>query len=179
MLRSTAIAKQPSRFTIKLNLYLRYIKVGQFLHAMTLLALIIFVISLKNLKFTLVDFNFNQVLWLGLLLFGSSVAVISQMDAYGRFQNYKQIKDKFYQYGFNTKLIRPFMFSKCQRDAILVAAKDFNRATDVKLFFKSRGYKWYHILPDVCLKHPLIVFKKDFWSKILFTRYYKFQNYYW
>jgi len=140
---------------------------------------LIFITSFEKLD----DVNFvlssSTLIWYFLILFGVSVVIISQLDAYGRFQNYKQLKDKFYEYGFNTRLVRPFMFSKCQRDAVLVAAEDFDNVKELKAYFHESGYRWYHIVPDACLEYPLIVFYKEFWSKILFTKYYHLQNYDW
>lgn len=179
MLKTADLVDSPSYTEIRYSLFKRYLKVGRFLHIMTLIALMIFVVSIQNVRFSITSFDATNFLWLFLLLFGLSVAVISQLDAFGRFQNYKQLKDKFYEYGFNLKLLRPFMFSKCQRDAILIASEDFESKDKAKKYFNEKGYRWYHILPDVCVANPFVIFKMTFWNKILFTKYYEFQNYHW
>ena len=179
MLKTASLVDSPSRVEIKLKLFLRYLKVGRFLHIMTLISLTIFGWSFSYLEVSNSIFDLIHFLYLFLSLFGITVAIISQLDAFGRFQNYKQLKDKFYEYGFNLRLIRPFMFSKCQRDAILVASEDFDSKDKVKLYFYEKGYRWYHVLPDVFVDNPLLIFKMEFWNKILFTKYYEFQNYHW
>lgn len=108
-----------------------------------------------------------------------TVPIFAEFDAYGRYQNYKQIKDAIFEMGYDSRLIRPFMYSKCQRDAVLVAAQDLNHHKEVKAFFYAQGYRKYHILPDAFNRNPLVLFSLLFWKRILITAPYTSRNFYW
>ncbi|VAV86023.1 hypothetical protein MNBD_BACTEROID02-1146 [hydrothermal vent metagenome] len=180
MLKSEIIKIQPSAFIIKANIFIRFIKVGGILHLMTMMGIFLFWIGLQNSIFF---FENNQIkyalLWLFVCCYGFTLPFFAEFDAYGRYQNYKQIKDTLYKYGFDTRLVAPFMNSKCQRDAVIVAATDLNLKEEVKELFYTNGYRWYHVLPNAFLKNPFILFKKVFWERILFTKFYHLQNFYW
>ena len=68
---------------------------------------------------------------------------------------------------------------KVNRDSVLVAAEDLNYINKAEDFFYESGYRWYHILPDRFVKNPFVIFRKEFWYKILFTKKYQLQNFYW
>ena len=180
MIKSEINISTPSFFAIKGNQFIRFIKVGFSLHVIACLGVWLFISSVQELivyRDVIIDLRFY--VWLFFAWIGFVLPFFSEMDAYGRYQNYKLIKDKLYVLGFDGRLVRPFMYSNCQRFAILIAAIDLNYATEVKDYFLKNGYNWYHILPDTWLKKPLILFEKDFWKRILFTKYYKLQNFYW
>jgi len=178
--KSDIVNIQPSIFIIKVNKTLRFIKVGFILHVMALAGVFVFVIGLKK---SIYYFNFHDdyfgYLWLFVSIYGFTIPFFAEFDANGRYQNYKQIKDAFYKMGYDSRLIKPFMSSRCQRDAVIVAAADLNYKNEVKIFFYKKGYRWYHVLPEAFLKNPLVIFKKVFWTRILFTKFYKLQNFYW
>jgi hypothetical protein len=109
----------------------------------------------------------------------STMPIFAELDALGRYQNYKQIKDVLFKMKYDDRLLKPFIHSKCQRDAVLVAAKDLKVENKVKKFFFEKGYRFYHILPDAFMANPLVLFKKQFWIKILFTKHYELENFYW
>lgn len=100
ILKTANLVDCPSRVEIKFKLFLRHLKVGLFLHIMTLISLTIFGLSFSYLDVSNGIFDITHFLYLFLSLFGITVAIISQFDAFGRFQNYKQLKDKFYKYGW-------------------------------------------------------------------------------
>ena len=180
MVKSDNAILQPSVFTIKKNQFIRYVRVGIFLHLIAALGIWLFIESAQELlvyRISEIDYGFYIMLWLASL--GLVLPFFSEMDAYGRYQNYKIIKDKLYELGFDLRLVRPFMYSNCQRFAILIAAIDLKCSDEVKRYFLENGYSWYNVMPDRWLKDPLGLFKKDFWEKILFTKYYKLQNFYW
>ncbi len=180
MVKSEIKTYHPSFMIIKWNQLTRFLKIGSFLHFMALVGIFLFVFGIKKLLITPIDFSsLSFYFWSYIALFGLTIPFFSELDAHGRFQNYKQVKDKLYSLGYDNRLIKPFMHSKCQRIAILVAAKDLGYENQVKKYFYESGYRWYHILPDNSLKNPLILFKKSFWEKILFVKYYKLQNFYW
>lgn len=171
---------QPSVFIIKINKIIRFIKVGRILHIMAILGLIIFIIGFQNsIHYFNVHDNFTGYLWVSVAIYGFTIPFFAEFDANGRYQNYKQIKDAFHKMGYDSRLIKPFINSRCQRDAVVVAAADLDYKKEVNAFFYKKGYRWYHVLPDAFIKNPLVLFKKVFWTRILFTKFYKLQNFYW
>lgn len=180
MLKSEIETYYPSQVIIKWNQLIRFLKIGSFLHFMALVGIYLFVLGVQKLINNPIDLSsWTFYFWIYTSSFGLSLQLFSEFDARGRYQNYKQLKDKLYSLGYDDRLIKPFMYSKCQRIATLIAAKDLDCEEEVKKYFYVSGYRWYHILPDNSLKKPLILFKKAFWEKILFVKYYKLQNFYW
>lgn len=149
-----------------------YLRVGYFLHVVTLLELL----------FSYCLFYFSDVSsWLAtdnsviksitlIPLFG--LPLIAQLDIRSRYQNYKLVKDNLYTYGFQKRLVKPFIRSSCQRDAVKVAADELGMSHQCRDYLKSSGYKWHHLIPDIVLKKPSILFTKNFWSTTLFTKTY-------
>jgi hypothetical protein len=104
-----------------------------------------------------------------IVCFVCSLPVLSQLDARSRYQNYKQIKDQIYFYGFNTKIVRPTIKSRCQRDAALLAAKELGFGEQCRQFFRLNGYRWYHIFPDFLFQRPDFLLTKYFWTTTFFS----------
>jgi len=180
MLKSTVFYNQPSRVTIFYNKLLLYLRVGWMLHVACISGLIFFYDALQNtLHLAKEVIGLQFFLWTYLCSFWFVVIVVSIVDGYGRYQNYKQVKDLFYKYGFDKRLIRPFITSRCQRNAVLEAARSTNHKYKTITYFKSLGYKWYHIFPDAFVKNPLVLFTSIFWKRILVTKYYELQYFYW
>ncbi len=149
-----------------------YLKAGILLHIMTLIELI----TLASLS---IFYDPSQWLNEGNLLFKSlilivfiSLPIFAQLDARSRFQNYKLVKDYLWQYGFEPRIIKLFIRSRCQRDAVLTAASELGMQTQCKTFFKNQGYKWYHLFPDKIFSKPGFLFTKHFWSQTLFAKTY-------
>jgi hypothetical protein len=159
---------------------IRFIKVGSFLHFMTILSAILCFIAIGIcVEQFAAGGIFSGIAWMLLGLGLSTVPFFAEFDAMGRYQNYKQVKDAIQNRGFDHRLLKPFMHSKCQRDAVLVAAEDLGCKKEVSDFYYSQGYRWYHILPDAFLKNPFVLFHGLFWKRILFTRRYELENFYW
>ncbi len=161
MLKTYTTNYHPFKTLIFYNQFVKFINVGRFLHLMAFLGCIMFVLGLLNTVQAInTSFNFTDYLWVYIMIHGLSIPFFSELDAYGRYQNYKQIKDNLYVYGFDRRLIKPFMYSKCQRDAVLAASYDLNCQEQVKAFYYEKGYRWYHILPDAFVNKPLGLKKK-------------------
>lgn len=180
MLKFPSAIQKPTSRKVAYERALRYVKVGAFLHFMSILSLVILVSSAH------VAFEFFKeglfekfFLWGALGLWALTIPFFSQFDAYGRYQNYKQIKDALFERNFDTRLIKPFMYSKCQRDAVIIAGDDLGYGREIRDFFREQGYRWYHILPDAFVKNPLVLFYGLFWKRILFTKRYELKNFFW
>lgn len=180
MVKSPSLLSAPSGYLLFRNRMLRYLRVGYFLHGSALVALICCYFALES-GLVYENGEWMVISWertlLGAFLFTSPI--FAEMDAYGRFQNYKQVKDLMYTKGYDERILRLFSFSKCQRDAVIVASKDLGLEKEVNDFFFRMGYRWYHILPDIVVENLLVLLHPEFWKRILFTPYYKLQNFYW
>ncbi|MEN8186126.1 MAG: hypothetical protein ABFR05_03235 [Bacteroidota bacterium] len=180
MVKSPLTNTTPNNAIIKMHQFIQFLKVGYFLHISFIIGIFIFIFGLTNIIEITSSQSSGNILWYSLLTFaGGTIPFFAFFDALGRYQNYKQIKDKLFEFGYDVRLIKPFMHSKCQRDAVLVAANDLDYKKEVEKLFYKKGYRWYHIFPDAFVKNPLILFNKVFWQRILFTKYYQLQNFYW
>ncbi|OYU55241.1 MAG: hypothetical protein CFE25_09825 [Chitinophagaceae bacterium BSSC1] len=99
--------------------------------------------------------------------------IFPQCDARSRYQNYKQVKDHLFLYGYQNRIIKPFSHSRCQRDAVIAAAEELGFKTECKNYFKSQGYKWHHLMPDFLVNNPKFLFNKQFWLSTFFVKTYK------
>lgn len=160
---------------------LRYFQTGYLLHLITGLSVwMVFHWSEK----LFIAIKSHDGIW-QILLFGFltghflSLLFFSQLDARSRFCNYKMIKDKLYEYGFDVRLFRPFMYSRCQRDAIAVAAREMNYTTEWEKLNHEFGFKWYHLLPHLVIKQPEILITTGYWNKTLFVKSYQSKYFLW
>lgn len=160
---------------------IRYLQTGYLLHLMCISSMILFCLFGKAFINQL-----NSSVGIGKLILSGyatsyffSLIFFSQLDARSRFQNYKLVKDKFYEYGFDIRLLKPFMYSRCQRDAIHIAAKEFKFDRDWKELTRTSGFRWYHLLPTMIIRHPLILFTRSYWKKTLFVKAYYSKYFLW
>jgi hypothetical protein len=150
-----------------------YLEVGGWLH---MIALLSFFFSTGFFRWVLKDHDpadWPESLWLGFLfLHLVTLPLFAELDAYSRFQDYKLMKDLLYHYGFQTRIIRSFRFSRCQRMAAFYAARDLGYKYKITGYFKACGYRWYHILPDFLWSDPAYLVSGHFWTTTFFTRTY-------
>lgn len=157
-----------------------YFVIGRMLHLIFIFGLLLFFIA-GNLALQAFEQN-NYVLMAlygYLCAYGFSLLFFSQLDAKSRYQNYKFVKDKIYEYGLQQRIIRPFMYSRCQREAILIAAKSFGKGKECTKIFREMGFKWFHIIPRMLLKNPKFLFSKKYWSITLFASHYESKYFSW
>lgn len=159
---------------------LRYLQTGVLLHLMGGAGL--------GLFFVFVDMAYSAMqqqqiigalIYSYLTLFCFTLPFFSQFDARSRYQNYKILKDKLHVYGFDQRMIYPFVYSRCQRDAIKVAAADMHFLHEFKTCIFNMGFRWYHILPRMVVKNPKLLFAKMYWKKTLFVKSYKSKYFLW
>jgi hypothetical protein len=160
---------------------IRYSQTGFLLHLMAIFSIYMvyvfgkgFLILLKN----------DENLW-RLLLFGGAgtyfftLIFFSQLDARSRYQNYKMVKDKLYTYGFDRRLLKPFIYSRCQRDAIAVAVRELEFGREWKKLTYQYGFRRYHLLPTIIIQSPKVLFTRSYWSKTLFVKTYHSKYFLW
>lgn len=161
-------------FLVSITQIKSYILSGRLLHIITLIELILIIFLLP------IIFEIKTNGSIGLILLKSylicyiiSLPVFAQLDARSRYQNYKQIKDQLYLYGYSQRLLKPVLKSRCQRDAALTSAKELGFSHQCTEIFKGHGYRWYHILPDFVFKQPQFFITKYFWRTTFFAPTYK------
>lgn len=149
-----------------------YALAGRLLHIITLIETIALLFILPYLFRLETGSSLLFIIQVWAILFFSSLPVFSQLDARSRFQTYKQIKDQIFIYGFDKRILRPVLKSRCQRDAAMLSATELGYKENCKKYFKLHGYRWYHILPDFIFSHPQFLLSKYFWRSTFFASTY-------
>lgn len=156
----------------------RYLRIGFLLHLMTIAGIAMafyFFILAQHIGFE--SIRIETLFYLYLSAYGASLPLFAQLDARSRYQNYKLMKDKLYRYGFSKRIVEPLSWSRCQRDAIQVAADDLGYSKEMKSLFKSLGFKWFHIIPRILIRNPRLILTKAYWNKTLFVKHYTLKNF--
>ncbi|MFP4649961.1 MAG: hypothetical protein ACLFML_03380 [Desulfobacterales bacterium] len=107
-----------------------------------------------------------------LFIFLASLPVFSQLDARCRYQDYKRVKDQLLRFGFDTRIIKALLKSRCQRDAAWIAALESGYGEACRAFYRRQGYRWYHILPDFLFSRPQFLISRHFWQSTFFLKTY-------
>lgn len=150
-----------------------YLKVGYLLHFMTIGEILLFIYLYNVLNIGQWLEGEYKLLKIAALVPFVLMPVYGQLDARSRFQNYKQIKDQFFSYGFNNRVLKTVLKSRCQRDAALAAAEELGYKEQCTKYFYDQGYRWYHLLPDFVFKKPQFLFTWYFWRSTFFLPRYK------
>lgn len=103
------------------------------------------------------------------VVFWAVVAVISRADALSRHREYERIKSMLLKYGFHERIFAPVAGSRCQRDAALLAARETGCRERAGAFFRSIGYRWYHVVPDGIMLNPLNILRPSFLRTAFFA----------
>jgi len=151
-----------------------YFLAGRLLHFITLLELVLIYLVLPLIFDIKTNGSIGMII-LKIFLAGYiiSLPILSQLDARSRYQNYKQLKDQLYIYGYKTRILHPILKSRCQRDAALVSAKELRLYDSCSSFFRQHGYRWYHLLPDFVFKKPQFLITRYFWQTTFFASTYR------
>lgn len=156
----------------KRSFFLTYIRLGYLLHIMTIAEIFLIISLFKNFdvfNWMQDDFIVLKSLFVFILI---TAPIFPQCDARSRYQNYKQVKDHLFMYGFQPRIIKPFSNSRCQRDAVIAAAEELGMKKECANYFIEKGHRWYHILPDFLFQKPAYLFQKAFWLNTFFVKYY-------
>lgn len=159
---------------------IRFLQVGAALHLTTLAG--VFILFLAGER-ALDAWNQDRFVWgIGyswLAIGGWFVLLCGQLDAFSRYQNYKKAKDLFHKNGVTPRVIQLFVYSRCQRGAMAVAARDLGLREELARYFQDLGYQWYHILPDFIYTTPQILFARRYWQRTLFEKPYRSKYFLW
>ena len=150
-----------------------YLRTGLLLNSLTVVEFILFCAAAPELLPNDSDSLLKNIYKGWLLLFLASLPVFSQLDARCRYQDYKRAKDLFFRFGFDPRIIKTLLKSRCQRDAAMVAALESGHGESCRAFYRSQGYRWYHILPDFLFSHPQFLMSRHFWQSTFFLKTYQ------
>lgn len=102
MLKTCSTSYHPGLLTITYQRAIRFILVGKSLHFIAIIGIGIFIFGLNNvISIYGSPLSLYYLLWWYVTVCGLSLPVFAEMDAHGRFQDYKKIKDVLYKYGFD------------------------------------------------------------------------------
>ena len=150
-----------------------YLKVGYLLHYITIVEILLIVSIINHFGLDSWVMKGNTLIKLLILYPLWSPPIFAQLDARSRYQNYKQIKDQLFFYGFKAIILKPVLKSRCQRDAAVVAAEELGLKDKCASYFYSFGYRWYHLLPDFFFTKPTFLLKWYFWKTTFFVKTYQ------
>jgi hypothetical protein len=150
-----------------------YLLAGKLLHIITLIELVAGYFIIKGILQIETDSWFLELCRIYGVIYFASLPVFAQLDARSRYQNYKQVKDQFIMYGFDRRILKPIIKSRCQRDAAMLAAEDTGHKYLCQKIFREAGYRWYHLFPDFVFTHPQFLFTGHFWKSTFFCPYYE------
>ena len=114
-----------------------YFKLGILLHLITIVEIAVIYFAFKYFHLLAWLDTGNYLIKLFLLICLVFPPLFPQCDARARFQNYKQMKDHLFLYGFQPRIIKPFSHSRCQRDAVMAAAEELGLSKECKAFYKQ------------------------------------------
>jgi hypothetical protein len=152
---------------------LAYFRAGKLLHMISLVFAVISFILGKKLFQSDGSTIISQLSLGGAITFFFTNSILAELDARSRYQNYKQVKDQLFMNGYSERILRPMLKSMCQRDAVLLAAKELEMGMRCEIYFKRNGYRWYHVIPDFIFHQPQFLFSKYFWRSTFFTPEYR------
>ena len=120
--------------------------------------------------------SYNSSFWsvvLGICFIFSFIHIFLVLaDGWCRFQDYKRAKDQVFLYGLKNRILMQYASSQCQRSACINAAKELGYEKEAREYYRSLGYKWYHVLPDFMVKDPFFFYKKYFWKRTFLEKNY-------
>ncbi len=140
-----------------------YFQAAPLPHSFAALSLIVSLLPTHKLAELGSAISGKQAVFNGLgLFFSLSVLLCSSADAHCRFREYRRFKQLFLRFGFRPRILRLSGGSRCQRDAMLQAARETGLERRVRAEFTKQGYRWYHLLPDQIVTNPLFFFHPRF-----------------
>jgi hypothetical protein len=100
----------------------------------------------------------------------TGLAGFALADSLSRYREYVRMRNMFKRFGLRKRILRRAAGSRCQRDAALAAAGEMGRVLEARGYFRSLGYRWYHLLPDRVVANPLVFFSPSFLLTGFFPR---------
>lgn len=159
----------------------RLVRIGVFLHVAALVG-VVSAFGCTGLALEAWEADPRGRQWAMLAFLASccgGVALVAMLDLRSRFQEYKRAKDLFFENGFQPRIAGLFIYSRCQRDAVREAARDLGVLDRLDRYYADKGYRWFHVLPDVVYRRPGVLLSRGYWRKTLFEPCYQSRYYLW
>lgn len=158
----------------------RFMRMAILLHVMAIIGIALF---FGFGQLAIVAFDQHQItdflLYGYLSAYGFTLPFFAELDARSRYQNYKAVKDALHRHDFQTRIVDLFIISRCQRDAIKIAAQDLGYERELQTYYYKQGYRWYYILPDFLFHTPSMLFTRFYWKKTLFVKNFQSRYFLW
>lgn len=90
------------------------------------------------------EFHSGRVPWIGITIFGLNALV--GLHKYGEYTGVKRLLET---YGWDERIVKPKMYSWCQRHAAKQAARRTGYLEEYLEFEKREGHRIYHLLPKI------------------------------
>lgn len=141
----------------------RYLSAAPWPHFSALVSLLS-AVALAWLALRLPGWGYETAAWpawggAGVMLIS---AALCQADAWSRWQDYCRVKGLFQRHGWRSLFVTPFCRSRCQRDAVLLAARETGFGEQTRAWYRSQGYRWYHLAPDRVVDDPRALINMGF-----------------
>ncbi len=86
--------------------------------------------------------------------YGQAIAVtvpvaMNVFVGYLKYQEYRDVKRGLASRGWDSRIVKPKMYSWCQRHAAKQAAQQTGYGAQFEAFAQKEGHRWYHFLPKV------------------------------
>lgn len=110
---------------------------------------------------------------LGFCLVGfwlTAIACFALADGFSRFREFRRLVSLLCRYGYQQRIFKPAASSRCQRDAALAAAAVAGCRREALGYYRSLGYRWYHILPDEVMRNPFLFLSPTFIFQATFSK---------
>ena len=138
-----------------------YLSANLLLHAITMVELLAMLAMIRFMDATV---------YTGLVLAAFGLfPLFTQLDARSRFQEYRKVLDQLIRYGPDRRIFKSMAGSRCRRDAAMAAARQLGYATAGSALYTAAGYRWYHLVPDFVMRHPLFFLNAAFWHDTFFV----------
>ena len=86
-------------------------------------------------------------------------AIVNYNIGFSKYNEYKKVKKYLIKHGWNEKVVKPKMYSWCQRHVVRQAAKQTGNLEKFDDFVKEEEHKWYHFLPKLNRINEVVKFK--------------------
>ncbi len=141
----------------------RYLRAAPWPHFSALVSLLA-ALGLVWLGWRLPGWDYELAAWLAWCGAGAMLisAALCQADAWARWQDYRRVRTLLLRHGWRPLFLTPLCRSRCQRDAVLLAARETGFGEKTHAWFRAKGYRWYHLAPDRVVADPKLIVDTSF-----------------
>lgn len=82
-----------------------------------------------------------------LALVGSIPVLLNLAIGYWKYAEYRAVRRSLARHGWQERIIRPKMYSWCQRHGAREASRQLGHQAEFDAFVEREGIRWYHFMP--------------------------------